>query len=142
MSAGSSSSAASFRVVVHEAERIIEVTYPRKPTADSLADYEAALKAAVEKLGTAGWRCLVNQTNLDVLAPELSDRITEMNKWALKHGLVTSARVVKQTAVGELQSKRILRESGVDPKGRVFHDRAEAWKRLTEPVRPRASAPR
>lgn len=120
------SSEGSFEVQVHEHERIVEVKYPRRLTADSLHEYETTLKAAVEKLGS-GWRCLVDQTSLDVIPPHLTDQITEMNRWAAQHGLVAAARVVRKTAVGELQSKRILRESGLGDAAHVFFDRAEAW---------------
>ena len=120
------SSEGSFEVQVHERERIVEVRYPRKLTADSLHEYEATLKAAVGKLGS-GWRCLVDQTSLDVIPPHLTDQIAEMNRWAAQHGLVAAARVVRRTAVGELQSKRILRESGLGDAAHVFFDRGEAW---------------
>lgn len=115
-------------VRVHERERVIEVKYPKRLTPDSLKDYEDRLRAAVKKLGSK-WRCLVDQTSLDVIPPHLTDHITEMNRWAAKHGLVAAARVVKKTAVGELQSKRILRESGLG-QAHVFFDREEAWQVL------------
>lgn len=118
----------SFKVQVHERERVIEVKYPRKLTAEALEAYEAQLHRVVEQLG-ASWRCLVDQTSLDVIPPHLTDQITEMNRWAAKHGLVAAARVVKKTAVGELQSKRILRESGLGTAS-VFFDRDEAWQSL------------
>jgi hypothetical protein len=38
--------------------------------------------------------------------------------------------VVKQTAVGELQSRRILRESGLAGSAHVYFDRDEAWHHL------------
>jgi len=90
-------------------------------------------KDAVKKLGST-WRCLVDQTNLDVIPPHLTDQITEMNRWAAQHGLVAAARVVKKTAVGELQSKRILRESGLGETAHVYFDRSEAWGHLVGPV--------
>ncbi|MBL8921188.1 MAG: hypothetical protein JNJ54_20160 [Myxococcaceae bacterium] len=122
-----------FEVQVHERERIVEVRYPRRPSKEALEAYEADLKSAVQKLG-AGWRCLVDQTNLDVIPPHLTDSITEMNRWAAQHGLVAAARVVRKTAVGELQSRRILRESGLGEAAHVYFDRAEAWQQLTSQV--------
>ena len=127
------SSEGSFEVQVHERERVIEVKYPRRLTADALKAYESELKEAVKKLGST-WRCLVDQTNLDVIPPHLTDQITEMNRWAAQHGLVADARVVKKTAVGELQSKRILRESGLGETGHVYFDRTEAWGHLVGPA--------
>ena len=127
------SSEGSFEVQVHERERVIEVKYPRRLTADALRAYESELKEAVKKLGST-WRCLVDQTNLDVIPPHLTDQITEMNRWAAQHGLVAAARVVKKTAVGELQSKRILRESGLGETAHVYFDRSEAWGHLVGPV--------
>jgi|JI10StandDraft_1071094.scaffolds.fasta_scaffold1055765_1 hypothetical protein len=127
------SSEGSFEVQVHERERVIEVKYPRRLTADALRAYESELKEAVKKLGST-WRCLVDQTNLDVIPPHLTDQITEMNRWAAQHGLVAAARVVKKTAVGELQSKRILRESGLGETAHVYFDRTEAWGHLVGPA--------
>ena len=124
-----SSPEGSFELHVHERERVIEVKYPRRLTADALKAYESELKEAVKKLGST-WRCLVDQTNLDVIPPHLTDLITEMNRWAIAHGLVGAARVVRKTAVGELQSKRILRESGLGETAHVYFDRAEAWQQL------------
>lgn len=121
-----------FEVHVHERERVIEVRYPRRLTPDSLKDYERRLREAVKRIGPT-WRCLVDQTSLDVIPPHLTDHITEMNRWAAQHGLVAAARVVKKTAVGELQSKRILRESGLGA-AQVFFDRDEAWQVLVGAV--------
>lgn len=124
-----SSPEGSFELHVHERERVIEVKYPRKLTSESLEHYAAELKLAVGRLNST-WRCLVDQTNLDVIPPHLTDLITEMNRWAVQHGLVGAARVVRKTAVGELQSKRILRESGLGETAHVYFDRAEAWQQL------------
>ncbi|MBE2248691.1 MAG: hypothetical protein IAE78_04005 [Myxococcus sp.] len=125
-----SSSEGAFEVQVHERERVIEVKYPRRLTPEALAAYADQLKLAVGKLNST-WRCLVDQTSLDVIPPHLTDQITEMNRWAVQHGLVGAARVVRKTAVGELQSKRILRESGLGETAHVYFDRTEAWQHLT-----------
>jgi hypothetical protein len=122
-------SEANFEVHIHERERIVEVTYPKRLTREALDDYRAQLERAVVKLGPT-WRCLVNQTRLDVIPPHLTDIITEMNRWAAAHGLVAAVRVVKKTAVGELQSRRILRESGLGESAHVYFDRDEAWHHL------------
>jgi hypothetical protein len=124
-----SSTEPSFELLVHERERIIEVKYPRRLSIASLEHYATELKLAVGRLNST-WRCLVDQTNLDVIPPHLTDLITEMNRWAVQHGLVAAARVVRKTAVGELQSKRILRESGLSETAQVYFERAEAWHHL------------
>jgi hypothetical protein len=120
-----------FEVRIHEPERIVEVTYPKRLTPEGLEAYRAALEAAVQRLGSS-WRCLVDQTRLDVIPPHLTDVITERNRGAAAHGLVAAVRVVKRTAVGELQSRRILRESGLGDSAHVYFDRAEAWQHLVE----------
>jgi hypothetical protein len=118
-----------FEVHIHEQERILEVRYPKRLTPEALAAYRVVLESAVQRLGPS-WRCLVDQTRLDVIPPHLTDAITEMNRWAAAHGLVAAARVVKKTAVGELQSRRILRESGLGESAHVYFDRDEAWQHL------------
>ncbi|MCU0700518.1 MAG: hypothetical protein MUC96_28750 [Myxococcaceae bacterium] len=119
-----------FEVHVHERERVVEVRYPKRLTPEALEVYRSSLQTAVQQVGPS-WRCLVDQTRLDVIPPHLTDVITELNRWAAAHGLVAAVRVVKKTAVGELQSRRILRESGLGDSAQVFFDRDEAWQRLT-----------
>lgn len=121
-----------FVVVVHKDRRILEVRYPTRPTLQTYEAYEKEVRAAIEKLAEGGeWDCLVDQTALKAMAPEFPPRISELNAWARTKGMRRTARVVSGSAIGELQTVRILRDSGVKDVGAIFHDRAEAWKTLT-----------
>ncbi len=119
-----------FEIKVHDAERIVEVLYPSHPTRASLARYGTQVKAAILKLG-APWRCLVDQRDLSLLPPDLSDQIAELNAWARENGMARSVRLVKDSAVAELQARRILKEGGVDKPGSLFRSREAAWAALT-----------
>ena len=121
-----------FFVEVHEEARIIEVRYPARPTVASYEAYETEIRAAIEKLGGV-WDCLVDQTALKALAPEFPPRIADMNTWARGKGMRRTARVVAESAVGELQGARILRDSGVRDVGAIFKSREEAWQFLKQP---------
>jgi hypothetical protein len=118
-----------FVVVVHHAERIIEVRYPARPTVENFKRYDIEIRAAIEQLGTP-WDCLVDQTALKALAPEFPGRIAELNTWARGKGMRKTARVVSESAIGELQGARILRDSGVKDVGAIFKTRDEAWQFL------------
>ena len=120
-----------FTVLVHAQERIVEVRYPARPTAEAIDAYERELRDAVQRLG-APWRCLVDQSSLVALAPELVARVTALNQWARAQGMERSVRVVAESALGALQSKRIFRESGISDVGRVVASREEGWRALTE----------
>ena len=121
---------AAFTVILHPQERILEVHYPAKPTPDTFDAYDRDVRKAIERLGGT-WDCLVDQTRLQALSPELTPRVAELNHWARGKGMQRTARVVSQSAIAELQSRRILRESGNEDVGRVYHSRDEAWKALT-----------
>jgi hypothetical protein len=43
-----------------------------------------------------------------------------------------TARVLGNSAIGELRSTRVLREGGVSAIAGIFHSRAEAWASLTQ----------
>ncbi len=115
-----------FVVIVHESERIIEVRYPARPSATSYDAYEREIRAAIEAMGGT-WDCLVDQTALKTLAPEFPARIADLNTWARIKGMRRTARVVAESAIGELQGARILRDSGVRDVGAIFKAREEAW---------------
>ena len=51
--------------------------------------------------------------------------------WARGKGMRHTARVVAESAIGELQSVRILRDSAVKDIGSMFHHRRDAWEWLT-----------
>lgn len=125
---------ASFTLTVHAPERVLEVRYPVRPTMESYEQYEVELRAAILRLEPQGsWDLVVDQSALRALAPEFPPRIALLNAWAKEHGMRRTARVVSNSAVGELQTIRILRESGVLHIGAVFHDRAAAWAFVTTP---------
>jgi len=119
-----------FEIRFHEGERILEVRYPAKPTLDSYTRYEKAVRETIESLG-GPWKCLVDQSGLSVLPPELPPRIAELNAWARTRGMGHTARVVKQSATAQLQVTRILQKSGAAAVGAQFATRDEAWKTLT-----------
>ena len=125
-------SPAPFTVMVHAAERVLEVKYPQRPTLESYEKYEVEVRAAMLQLAAGGpWDCIVDQSALKTLAPEFPPRIAALNAWAKKNGMRRTARLVSRSAVGELQTIRILRESGVLHIGKIFHDRPAAWDFVT-----------
>jgi hypothetical protein len=118
-----------FTVTVHAEERILEVHYPPRPSLEAYDAYEAEVRAAISSF-EGEFDCLVDQSALKALAPEFPPRLAALNLWARENGMRRTLRVVGQSAVGELQSQRILRESGNTDVGQLFHDRAEAWRAL------------
>jgi hypothetical protein len=127
-----------FVITVHRDHRIIEVKYPVLPTVESFRVYERNIREAIDKMGPP-WDCLVDQTALKAFAPELTTPIAELNRWALGKGMRRTARVLALSAIGELQSTRLLKEGGVSNIAQVFRSREEAWAALT---RGAGSAPR
>lgn len=124
--------AAPFTITVHANERVLEVRYPEHPTMEFYEKYELAAREAIVALAAEGpWDCIVDQSALKALAPDFPPRIALLNAWAREHGMRRTARLVSDSAVGELQTIRILREAGVMNVGKVFHDRAAAWKFVT-----------
>ena len=123
---------APFTITVHAKERVLEVRYPERPTMAFYEQYELEVRAAILRLAAEGpWDCIVDQSALRALAPDFPPRIAVLNAWAREHGMHRTARLVSDSAVGELQTVRILRESGVLHIGAVFHDRAAAWAFVT-----------
>lgn len=121
-----------FTITVHTKERVLEVRYPERPTMEFYEKYEVAVRAAILALAAGGpWDCIVDQTALRALAPEFPPRVAMLNTWAREHGMRRAARLVSDSAIGELQTLRILRDSGVSTIGAVFHDRPTAWKFVT-----------
>ncbi|PZR17504.1 MAG: STAS/SEC14 domain-containing protein [Archangium gephyra] len=122
----------SFIITVHHADRVLEVQYPSRPTMSAYEQYETEIRKAILELEKSGpWDCLVDQTQLRALAPDFPPRIAELNVWSRVHGMHRTARVVSDSAVGELQTIRILKESGITDIGAVFHDRKDAWAFVT-----------
>ncbi len=118
-------------VTIHERERVLEVKYPARPNEAAFLRYDRAVRAAIEKLAAGGdWDCLVDQTAVRTLAPELASKIAELNAWAHGKRMRKTVRVLAESAIGELQGVRILREGGVKNIGGLFKSRDEAWKAL------------
>jgi hypothetical protein len=107
------------------------VRYPSRPTLDSYAQYEKAIREMIESLGGA-WNCLVDQSALTVIPPELPPRIAELNAWARTQGMGRTARVIQPIATAQLQVTRILKQSGTAQAGRLCTTRDEAWLALTQ----------
>lgn len=120
-----------FAITVHAKERILEVRYPRAVTPEAYGLYELAVRDAIVGLG-APWDCLVDQGLLTVMPPEVPPRIAQLNAWALTTGMRRTARVVKDSAMAQLQVGRILRASGVAQVGTVYGSREAAWHALTQ----------
>src|SRR5436190_1584954 len=99
-----------FEIVVHERERILEIIYPPRPTAEDIDDYVRRVRSAIERLGGT-WSCLVDQRKVQVLPPELVDRASALNAFAEERGMRRSARVVASAMAG-LQARRLGRGAG------------------------------
>jgi hypothetical protein len=113
-----------FEILFHEHERILEVRYPQRPTLESFDRYEKAVRETITSI-SSGWKCLVDQSRLAVMPPELGPRLATLNAWAREHGMQVTARVVKQSATAELQVNRLFKGAAI-----VAHTRDEAWKSL------------
>ena len=123
-----------FVITVHQKERVLEVKYPERPTMASYERYDTEVRAAIIALAVGGpWDCIVDQTALRAMAPEFPSLIAVLNAWAVAHGMRHTARMVSDSAIGELQTLRILRDAGVTNMGQVFHDRPSAWAFVTGP---------
>src|SRR5689334_7166520 len=99
---------------------------------DTYEKYELAVRAAILGLAANGqWDCIVDQTALKTLAPDFPPRISLLNAWARENGMRRTARLVSDSYIGELQTLRILRDSGVISTAQVFRERQDAWNFVT-----------
>jgi hypothetical protein len=121
--------ASEFEIRFHEAERILEVRYPAKPTLDSYGRYELVVRRQISAIA-GQWKCLVDQSSLTVMPPELPLRIAELNAWAKTQGMHRTARVVRESATAQLQASRIIKNSGTGAEAIVATSRDEAWAAL------------
>ena len=127
-----------FVISVHQKERVLEVKYPERPTLPAYGKYDVEVRAAIIALAAGGpWDCIVDQTALRAMAPEFPPLIAVLNAWAREHGMRRTARLVSDSAIGELQTLRILRDAGVTNMGQVFHDRPSAWAFVTTKLTPK-----
>ena len=121
-----------FVIKVHHKERVLEVHYPERPTMEAYEKYESEIRAAILSLAATGhWDCIVDQRALQALGPDFPPRIALLNAWARENGMRRTARVVSDSYIGELQTKRILRDGGVANAAQVFRDREQAWDFIT-----------
>jgi hypothetical protein len=121
---------AEFEITFHEAERVLEVRYPARPTLDSFTRYESAMREMIRSVSDEPWKCLVDQSALSVMPPELPPRLVELNAWAKTKGMGRTVRVVKPSATAQLQAGRIMKKSGIDEIGTQCFTRQEAWDAL------------
>src|SRR5947209_3574267 len=98
-----------FEISEHGAERIVEITYPARPTDVEIEAYVREIKAVMDRQ-QKGWRCLVDQRQLAVMLPELVDRVGELNTYGVKRGMARAARVIA-TSVANLQTARMARQA-------------------------------
>lgn len=120
-----------FEIRLHE-DSIIEVVYPAQPTAPEVVDYSSRIRKEIDLMRGRGWSCLVDQRQLIVMDPALVDRIAELNAYAQKRGMKRAARVVT-SAIGRLQSARVMRDAALRTDFRVFTSRDEALAWLKGP---------
>lgn len=121
---------ADFSITVHRDLRIVEVVYPSHPTKESYLSYELQIRDEILQL-RGEWDCLVDQRALKIAPPEISEKLGALNLWAKDHGMRRTARVVPDSAVAELQARRITREAQLTEQSKLFHTREDAWKYLT-----------
>lgn len=121
-----------FVITVHERSHVLEVRYPSRVTMAAFERYVTEVKAAVLLLHRQGqWDCIVDQAALKAMAPDFPPRISELNVWSAAHGMRRTARLIASSAIGELQTLRILKDAGVNEMGAIFHTHQDAWKFVT-----------
>jgi hypothetical protein len=121
-----------FEITIHEEDRIIDVVYPPRPSAEDVADYLKRIRQAISRLG-APWSALVDQGQLRVMPPEMVATMASLNAYAQLHGMKRSARVVSDASSG-LQAWRMTKQALLTIPTRTFESRetALAWLRNPE----------
>jgi len=114
-----------FEVLVHEEDRILEVIYPANPSAEDVTDYTNKVRAAIDGFEGREWSSLVDQSELQVLPPDLLRAVTQMNLYASNHGMVRTARVVADAASG-LQAWKMGKAAGLSVPIQTFPSREDA----------------
>ncbi len=114
-----------FEFVIHDEDRILEVIYPASPAAGDVTDYTTRVRAAIDSFGGQDWSSLVDQSELQVLPPDLLRAVTQMNLYAANHGMVRTARVVADAASG-LQAWKMGKAAGLSVPIQTFPSREEA----------------
>jgi hypothetical protein len=116
-----------FVIKVDAAAGIVEITYPARPTDSEIDVYVREIKAVMD-VQPKGWRCLVDQRQLAVMAPELVDKVAQLNAYGVKRGMARAARVIA-TSVANLQTARMARQASLEVPIKTFtsRDAAMAW---------------
>jgi hypothetical protein len=118
-------------VQVHREPPVIEVVYPQRPGPGADDRYEDAVRAAVAQFKGAPFDVLVDQRAMPVLPPALSDRVAGLSAWAMTQGLRAMVRVVRRSAIAELQARKVIRDAGFSDDGKViFYSVEDAWAHL------------
>jgi hypothetical protein len=124
-----------FRIVEHREQHIIEVIYPAHPSMLDVTDYTLRLKRVIDAQKT-DWFCLVDQRDLVVqLEGKLAEKVALLNDYAIRHGMLRSARVVASGVLG-LATHRVMGSSSAQAVVRVFRNRDEALGWLHAPQTP------
>ncbi len=119
-------------VKVHPDPRVLEGIYPAQPAPGAVERYFAAVEGEVARLGSAPFDVLVDQRAAPVLPDDVSERMSTLLAWAHERGLRRLVRVVRRSAVAELQAWRIVREAGLgDERQELFYSRDDAWAALS-----------
>jgi stage II sporulation SpoAA-like protein len=118
-----------FEISINAEEKIVEITYPARPTESEIDAYVREIKAIMDRQ-PKGWRCLVDQRQLAVMPPELVDKVAELNTYGVQHGMARAARVIA-TSVANLQTARMARQADLRVPIKTFtsRDAALAWLR-------------
>jgi hypothetical protein len=122
-----------FEIIVHSAEKILEVVYPPSPTEADISDYASRVRQTIDTMGDS-WSALVDQRQLRELPFELMKTLSGLNAYAQLKGMQRSARVVPDAAAG-LKAWRMTKQALLSVPARTFESREEAleWLREVEP---------
>ncbi len=120
-----------FEIIVLDEENLVEVVYPARPTREDVDDYARRMREVITSR-RPGWKCLVDQTQLQLLPPELVGALAELNELAQRHHMARTARIVI-SAIAGLQAQRIAREGNLTSPLRTFDNRDAALQWLTPP---------
>jgi len=119
-----------FEIIVHSAEKILEVVYPPSPTEADISDYASRVRQTIDTMGES-WSALVDQRQLRALPFELMKTLSGLNAYAQLKGMQRSARVVPDAAAG-LKAWRMTKQALLTVPARTFESREEALEWLRE----------
>lgn len=118
----------------HKSRHIVEVTYRAAPvTALAHSTYTIKMKQIIEAQ-VGSWALLVDQRMLGHVDDKLKDKMLALYAFALRRGMVRSARVVRSHEDAQRLSE-ILHGTKLQPIVGVFTKRDEAFDWLIEALR-------